>query len=124
MLPSNFHTDNDLLHEHIIYSRVPNCGDSQLAHKDIWHHIQGFEEEMYHSGIFTDTNVQKKAVLAGYRLYVESQPFVFHISHEGRGRIWDDNQIRANLRFILNFNQSTNKDNWGFSDRRFKIKIL
>ena len=44
------------------YSLINCCGDFQIAHKDVWNKIKGFEEEMIYA-CFVDTNVQKKAVL-------------------------------------------------------------
>ena len=43
------------------YSIVNCCGDFQLAHRDIWDEIRGFEEELIYV-LYSDTNVQKKAV--------------------------------------------------------------
>ena len=51
------------------YSLINCCGDFQIAHKDVWNKIRGFEEEMIYA-CFVDTNVQKKAVLNGYNLEV------------------------------------------------------
>ena len=120
MKENNPNTEMEMLKDHIIYSRIANCGDFQIAHKEIWKSIRGFEEEMYKSAVCTDTNVQKKAVLAGYELYVDSIPFVFHISHEERS-VWKNGNTNANLLIEKNFTKTTNKEQWGFSDRGFNM---
>jgi hypothetical protein len=43
------------------YSIINCCGDFQLAHRDIWNEIRGFEEELIYV-LYSDTNVQKKAL--------------------------------------------------------------
>ena len=121
MIQNNPSTDKETLKDHIIYSRIANCGDFQVAHKELWTKIKGFEEDMYKSAVCTDTNVQKKAVLAGYNLYVESIPFVYHISHPERS-VWKNNNANANLTIEANFKSTSNKDRWGFSDRGFIMK--
>ena len=39
-------------------SLVDCCGDFQIAHKDLWNDIRGFEERLVYC-LYTDTNVQK-----------------------------------------------------------------
>jgi hypothetical protein len=49
------------------WSIINCCGDFQLAHRDLWNKIKGFEEKMTYA-CFQDTNVQKKATLEGGNL--------------------------------------------------------
>ncbi len=58
------------------YSIINCCGDFQIASKQIWNEIRGFEEELIYP-LFADTNVQKKAVIHGFKLKVCSGDKVF-----------------------------------------------
>ncbi len=49
------------------YSIFNCCGDFQLATKNIWYKMRGYEEPMLYA-CFVDTNAQKKAVLYGFDL--------------------------------------------------------
>ena len=103
------------------YSIINCCGDFQLAPANVWHAIKGFEEELIYP-LFADTNVQKKAKLKGYKLTGQFDPPLFHINHGSKG--WGgggfadginkkQNDIR---RAVVNQQESTNPDTWGFSD--------
>jgi len=102
------------------WSLITCPGDFQLAHRDLWHAIRGFEESLIKRG-YTDSNVQKKAALAGYRLELVRDIPVFHFCHYpdtgscgGAFGAWNDQ--RASLQ---DFTQTTNPETWGFSDREF-----
>jgi len=102
------------------WSLITCPGDFQLAHHDLWWSIRGFEESLIKRG-FTDSNVQKKAVLAGYQLELVREIPVFHFEHYpdtgscgGGVGAWNDQ--RASLQ---DFTQTTNPETWGFSDREF-----
>lgn len=75
---------SELYRQHITYSKVWNCGDFQIAHRDIWFDIRGFEEGKYESPMCDDSIVHKKACLFGYKLLVLNEPHVFHMSHPAR----------------------------------------
>jgi hypothetical protein len=105
-----------------VWSLVSGCGDFQIAHRDIWYAIRGFEESLMGRG-FADTNVQKKAALAGYRIDVDWTMPVWHIGHEGGGGgvgAWNTPEFA-----VRDFMQTTNSEHWGFSnDRSLKLKRL
>jgi hypothetical protein len=105
-----------------IWSLVSGCGDFQIAHRDIWYAIKGFEETLVGRG-FADSNVQKKAWMAGFKIDIDWNIPVWHIGHEGgMGGSGDMNNPEVALR---NFTQSTNSETWGFSnDRSLKLKTL
>ena len=52
--------NTELYRQYIQYGKIWNCGDFQMAHKDIWYDVRGFEENMLDSAMATDTNLQKK----------------------------------------------------------------
>jgi len=64
------------------YSIFNCCGDFQLAPKNLWWKIRGYEEPMLYA-CFIDTNVQKKAVLYGFDLVPIYDVPLYHMSHKG-----------------------------------------
>jgi hypothetical protein len=103
------------------WSVIDSCGDFQMAHRDVWFKIRGFEEEMIYRG-FADSNVQRKAVNAGFNLVASFDYPVFHIAHSGgfggSGKINDANK------YVIQFTGITNNpDTWGFSHVNFKKEI-
>lgn len=124
-------TDNDR------YSLINCCGDFQLAHRDVWNKIKGFEEDMIYT-CFVDTNVQKKAVLNGFNLKVLYEPAVFHIEHNqysinenGEKVITDEAhsqsaQTATNdpLEYVEYFIKSKNNDDWGLNHVEIEYEII
>jgi len=100
-----------------IWTLVNGNGDFQIAHRDIWYSIKGFEESLIGRG-YADGNVQKKALLNGYNIEGRWDIPVFHIGHDntcdggggGQGG-WNSVQFA-----MQHFTTSTNTDTWGFSD--------
>jgi len=108
------------------YSLINCCGDFQLAHRDLWFNIKGFEEKMLYA-CFQDTNIQKKAVLNGHNLEAIYDLPLYHMSHKGMGNdgsspskqtyndAWD---------WVEFFEESKNNNTWGFSDIEIEYEIL
>ena len=93
------------------WSLVCGCGDFQIAHRNIWFSVKGFEESLRY-GFYADTNVQKKAVLGGFGLKALWHQFpIMHITHPIRCNRYNsvDDAVRC-------FTHTTNKDSWGFED--------
>ena len=100
------------------YSIFNCCGDFQLASKEVWEGVKGFEENMLYA-CFQDTNIQKKAVLNGYKLTpVFDIPF-YHLSHKGMG---NDGSSPSKQHYndpwdwVEWFEESQNDENWGFKN--------
>ena len=110
------------------WSLITNCGDFQMAHTKIWDAIKGYEESLVLPG-YADSNIQKKASLAGFKLALIRNIPIFHCVHypnsgSSGGTIagvtpWND--MNSSL---MNFIQTTNKDTWGFSDIEFKEDVI
>ena len=108
------------------YSLINCCGDFQLAHRDIWHSVKGFEEQMIYS-CFNDTNIQKKAVLNGYNLEAHYDLPLYHLSHTGMSNdgsspskqhyndVWD---------WVEWFTESKNTDDWGLKNTEIEYEII
>jgi len=108
------------------YSLINCCGDFQLAHKNIWKTIKGFEEQMIYS-CFNDTNVQKKAVLNGFNLKAEFNLPLYHLSHTG---MYNDGSSPSKQHYnnpgewIENFVESRNDESWGLGDTEIEFEII
>lgn len=104
-----------------------NCaGDAQLATKEIWQEIRGFEEDLIYV-LYSDTNVQKKAVKHGFGLKALYQPPVFHINHgKGGGGFLDGINKKVNdmYRAITGQEKTENEDSWGFSGIEIEYELL
>jgi len=108
------------------YSIFNCCGDFQLASKEVWDGIKGFEENMVYA-CFQDTNVQKKAVLNGYNLVPVYDIPLYHLSHKGMGNDGSSpsKQVYNNaLEWVEYFNQSKNLDSWGFSEIEIEYETI
>jgi hypothetical protein len=108
------------------YSLVNCCGDFQFANRKIWHDIRGMEEELIYA-LYADTNVQKKAVMHGYKLKAIYNPAFFHINHgKGGGGFLTGVNRKANdmYRAIVNQYKTQNNETWGFSDIEIEYEII
>lgn len=108
------------------YSIINCCGDFQIAHKDIWNEIRGFEEELIYT-LYADTNVQKKAVMHGFGLKALYEPALFHIHHgKGGGGFLDGINKRSNdpYRAITRQQKTENNKNWGFADIDIEFEVF
>jgi len=100
---------------HVASSLICACGDMQIAHKETWHAIKGFEESMI-KRMYIDSIVQYKVIMNGGTVRVTNFPPVYHIDHE-----------RNNAPSVQNIQQpeiGKNPDTWGFSDIQFKMTTM
>ena len=113
------------------YSIINCCGDFQLAHRDVWNKVKGFEEQMYHA-CFVDTNVQKKAILNDFKLEAIYQPPLFHMEHgayytkedgtrvadkENKGAFQGDQKAYNNVyKWVDEFVETKNDNDWGLGN--------
>ena len=113
------------------YSIINCCGDFQIAYKDVWYKIKGFEEELIYPG-HADTNVQKKAVMHNCGLKALYNPAFFHINHgTGGGGFLDFDKFgQKNPRYqdyfkaIILQGKTENADTWGFSNIEIEYETL
>jgi len=108
------------------YSIINCCGDFQIAHKNVWNTIRGFEEDLIYT-LYSDTNVQKKAVMHGFGLKAMYNPALFHINHgKGGGGFLDGINRKVNdMGRAITFQHHTqNEDTWGFSDIDIEYETL
>lgn len=117
------------------YSIFNCCGDFQLASKNLWYKIRGYEEMMLYA-CFVDTNVQKKAVLYGYNLIPIYDVPLYHMSHKGMGNdgsspskqyyndAWEWVETFDKYLKHDHIMYSRNADTWGFSNIEIEYEIF
>ena len=121
------------------YSLINCCGDFQIAHRDVWNKIKGFEEEMIYA-CFVDTNVQKKAVLNDYNLKVLYEPALYHMEHGAYFTKADGTRVQDKkntgaykgetnayndaFKWVENFQSTKNMDKWGLRDVDIEVETI
>jgi len=108
------------------YSLINCCGDFQIAPRYIWEEIKGMEEELIYS-LYADTNVQKKAVMHGFKLKALYEPALFHIEHgRGGGGFLDGINKKTNnpYKAITYQKETSNLDSWGFGDVEIEYEMF
>jgi len=121
------------------FSLINCCGDFQIAHRDVWNKIRGFEENMIFA-CFADTNVQKKAVLNGFNLEVLYNPPLFHMEHgayytkedgsrvldpENKGSYTGDTIAYNDVwNWVEFFEKTQNTENWGLGNINIEYEII
>jgi len=108
------------------YSIINCCGDFQIASKEVWNEIRGFEEDLIYT-LYSDTNVQKKAVKHGFGLKALYSPSLFHIYHgKGGGGFLDGVNKKVNdmYRAIINQNKTENQPTWGFKNTEIEYETI
>ena len=112
-----------LLESHLKYSVIGNCGDFQLASKELWNSIKGFEEGMINSAWGTDSSIQAKVVKNNFKLKISTKPNVYHISHGNRSH--GNTPVTNDMyKYFINIGKSHNDDSWGFSNYNFEQEII
>jgi hypothetical protein len=117
------------------YSIFNCCGDFQLATKNLWYKIRGYEEMMLYA-CFVDTNAQKKAVLYGFNLVPVYDVPLYHMSHKGMENdgsspskqvyndAWDWVETFDKYLEHEHIMFSRNADTWGFSNVEIEYEII
>ena len=108
------------------YSLINCCGDFQMATNEVWNDIRGFEEDLIYV-LYSDTNVQKKAVKHGFDLKAIYSPALFHIDHgKGGGGFLDGINRKTNDPYrAINFQEQTqNPEDWGLGGVEIEYEIL
>ena len=121
------------------YSLINCCGDFQIAHRDVWEKIKGFEEEMIYA-CYVDSNIQKKAVLNDFNLEVLYEPALYHMEHgayftkedgtrvndeSNKGAFKGDNKAYNDpWMWVETFSKSNNTENWGLGNINVEAEII
>jgi FkbM family methyltransferase len=117
------------------YSIFNCCGDFQLAHHNLWFKIRGYEEQMLYA-CFVDTNVQKKAVLYGFKLEPIYNIPLYHMSHKGMSNdgsspskqtyndAWEWVELFDKYEKYEHIMFSKNADTWGYSNVEIEYETI
>jgi FkbM family methyltransferase len=117
------------------YSIFNCCGDFQLAPKNLWYKLRGYEEPMLYA-CFVDTNVQKKSVLYGFDLVPIFDVPLYHMSHKGMGNDGSSpskqyyNDAMEWVEYFDKYEEhghimfSRNADTWGFSNVEIEFEVF
>jgi hypothetical protein len=108
------------------FSIINCCGDFQLASKHVWNTIKGYEENMYYA-CFSDTNIQKKAVLNGFNLEAIYDIPLYHMSHLGMGNDGSSpskQKYNDPWKWVEYFTKSENTENWGLNGVEIEYEII
>lgn len=115
------------------YSLINCCGDFQIAHKNVWNKIKGFEEQMIFN-CYVDTNVQKKAILNGFKLQAIYDIPLYHMSHKNHLPQSSTQEIHKiskkspkyndPYKWVEYFSESENLDDWGLNGVEIEYEIF
>lgn len=107
------------------WSLITCPGDFQMAHRDLWSVIKGFDENLLYRG-YTDSNVQRKAAYYNFNLALVRSIKALHFQHYpqtgtsgGTTARWNDPDIA-----LFNYQGTKNSDTWGFSNIQFDEEVI
>lgn len=99
------------------------CGDFQVAHRNLWEKMRGFEESLIYRDC-ADSNIMKKGVIYGQGSSLIDMN-VFHLDHDGHSMNVGGKTLKNEWEpSVANFEETTNKENWGLFDFNFKEEII
>ena len=104
------------------WSRILGCGDFQLATKEQWAKVKGFEEDMMYRMV-ADSQVQMKMINNNIFVVGLFDYPLFHLDHNmttSGGGGAKGGKINRNFRKQCIVEETRNKDTWGFSDITFE----
>lgn len=119
------HASGSPLGEKDRWSLITCPGDFQLAHKDLWYAIKGYDENLVYRG-YSDSNVQRKADYYGFDLALVRSIKAYHFAHYpnhgasgGHFGGFNDPEVA-----LFNYRGTTNPDTWGFSNLTFEEEVI
>jgi len=107
------------------WSRVLGCGDFQLATKEQWYKVKGFEEDMMYRMV-ADSQVQMKMATSKIPVAGLFDYPLFHLDHDMKvsgGGGAKGGKVNRNIQCACIEEETNNKDTWGFSDIEFEEHI-
>jgi len=117
---------NSIHHRDDPYSLCTGCGDFQLAHRDLWDGIRGYEEALYKRD-YADTNVQVKAAHHPNKKISILDVDIFHMNHESKFPYAQKlPPIAKNIKedAFVKYSITANSQNWGMADHTFDEVIV
>jgi len=108
------------------YSLCIGCGDFQVAHKNVWERIRGFEESLVYR-CFEDTNVLVKTAHQKDMNISLLDVDVFHLEHKNNPFFWKKDQATKRNVWSDAYEKyafTKNTDGWGFADYPFEETVI
>ena len=116
-------TNNEWAGQYNPWSLVVCCGDFQLAHKNLWNKMMGFEERMIYRDC-ADTNAMKKGMIYGDSSQILDLD-IFHLDHTGHEMKVEGKSVFNSWEdFVVNFEKTENDKNWGLFDYEFFEEVI
>ena len=108
------------------FSLIVGCGDFQIAYRDLWYSIRGFEEALCYR-CAADSNVMvKTATHPDYKTSILDID-VFHLEHKNNPYFWkkDSSTLRNSaVDAFTTYAVTQNGNNWGFADVEFQETVI
>lgn len=114
------HNRNPIWDPGDIWSLVVSCGDYQIAHKDVWNEIKGFEESMVER-CYADSNLMKKSEEHGFKIDILDLD-IFHLDHQIN--VSSNYNLNNRIHYVNQFSKTQNPHTWGFSNYKFNEIII
>ena len=104
-----------------VWSLVVCVGDFQLAHKNVWNEVRGFEIS---AAIANDSNLMKKVFTHGLKSS-KIDLKAFHLDHIFSHKyISREDYLKQQYENVAIFQKTKNSENWGLQDVDFKIRTI
>lgn len=104
------------------FSIINCCGDFQIARRELFLAVRGYEEAMLYRN-FMDTNIQKKMILTRKKVEALFSPAVFHIDHDQKGLHVQKCVNNHPMHWVENFSKTYNEDDWGLDEIDFDVEV-
>lgn len=101
------------------WSLVVSCGDYQIAHRDVWYSIKGFEESMIYRS-YADSNIMKKASMSFDIRKLDLD--IFHLDHPVNPSA--NYTVNDRIKYVVDFSITENPETWGFSNISFTEEVI
>jgi glycosyltransferase involved in cell wall biosynthesis len=117
---------NSIHHRDDVYSLCTGCGDFQLAHRDLWNAIRGYEEAL-HKRDYADTNVQVKAANHPSKKISLLDVDIFHMNHDTKcPYLTKGSSLAMNKKedAFVTYATTANSETWGLADHTFEEIVI
>jgi hypothetical protein len=117
---------NSIHHRDDVYSLCTGCGDFQLAHRDLWAAIRGYEEALYKRD-YADTNVQVKAANCPSKKISLLDVDIFHMNHDTKCPYFTKGTpIAMNKKedAFVTYATTANSETWGLAKHTFEEIVI
>lgn len=101
------------------WSLVEWPGDFQMAHKDLWYHIRGYDEWLLGAGIH-DSHIHRKVKEMGGDVILSYDIPIYHLDHNKKNDYGENCVGNSNACLYGKYVGQLNSKDWGYPDDSFK----